>query len=170
LRPATANLGRSLVSFRIKLVEFTSCKGFPRCCRGERQFHLGRRTGIACWPSCGPRDHSLLGLAHVHPPKPILFYPVECGPEGGQAHLSSESSLYCRIFTEGLFGILPTGLDRFRCTPPAPPRPSTASATPSPPTNRSKSAFSSRWSCRRSFPNCSFPASTSRAALPCSRS
>lgn len=44
-------------------------------------------------------------------------YPVECGPEGGQAHLSSESALYCRIFTEGLFGILPTGLDRFRCTP-----------------------------------------------------
>jgi len=44
-------------------------------------------------------------------------YPVECGPEGGQAQLSSESALYCRIFTEGLFGILPTGLDRFRCTP-----------------------------------------------------
>lgn len=30
---------------------------------------------------------------------------------------SSESALYCRVFTEGLFGILPTGLDRFRCTP-----------------------------------------------------
>ena len=44
-------------------------------------------------------------------------YPVECGPEGGQQHLSSESALYCRIFTEGLFGVLPTSLDRFRCTP-----------------------------------------------------
>lgn len=44
-------------------------------------------------------------------------YPVEVGPEGGQQHLASESALYCRIFTEGLFGILPTGLDRFRCTP-----------------------------------------------------
>lgn len=44
-------------------------------------------------------------------------YPVEVGPEGGQQHLSSESALYCRIFTEGLFGIRPTGLDRFRCTP-----------------------------------------------------
>ena len=44
-------------------------------------------------------------------------YPVEVGPEGGQQHLSSESALYCRIFTEGLFGILPTGLDSFRCTP-----------------------------------------------------
>jgi hypothetical protein len=44
-------------------------------------------------------------------------YPVECGPEGGQQHLSSESALYCRIFTGGLFGVLPAGLDRFRCTP-----------------------------------------------------
>jgi hypothetical protein len=44
-------------------------------------------------------------------------YPVEAWPEGGQRHLASESGLYCRVFTEGLFGILPTGLDRFRCTP-----------------------------------------------------
>ena len=44
-------------------------------------------------------------------------YAVEAYPEGGKAHLSSESGLYCRVFTEGLFGILPTGLDRFRCTP-----------------------------------------------------
>ena len=44
-------------------------------------------------------------------------YPVEAWPEGGQRHLSSESGLYCRIFTEGLFGVLPTGLDRFCCTP-----------------------------------------------------
>ena len=44
-------------------------------------------------------------------------YPVEAWPEGDQRHLSSESGLYCRIFTEGLFGMLPTGLARFRCTP-----------------------------------------------------
>jgi hypothetical protein len=44
-------------------------------------------------------------------------YPVESWPEGDQRHLSSESALYCRIYTEGLFGILPSGLDRFRCTP-----------------------------------------------------
>ena len=44
-------------------------------------------------------------------------YPVEAWPEGDQRHLSSESGLYCRIFTEGLFGMLPTGLDGFRCTP-----------------------------------------------------
>ncbi len=44
-------------------------------------------------------------------------YPVEAYPEGGQAHLSAESALYCRIITEGLFGITPTGLRSFRCLP-----------------------------------------------------
>ncbi len=44
-------------------------------------------------------------------------YPVEAWPEGDQRHLSSESALYCRIITEGMFGMQPTGLDRFRCTP-----------------------------------------------------
>jgi hypothetical protein len=44
-------------------------------------------------------------------------YAVEAFPEGGQGHLASESGLYCRIFIEGLFGILPTGLNKFRCTP-----------------------------------------------------
>jgi hypothetical protein len=48
-------------------------------------------------------------------------YPVEAWPEGDQRHLSSESALYARIFTEGLFGILPTGLKTFRCTPQLPP-------------------------------------------------
>jgi len=44
-------------------------------------------------------------------------YPVEAYPEGNQRHLSAESGLYCRIFTEGLFGIRPTGLNTFDCTP-----------------------------------------------------
>ncbi len=44
-------------------------------------------------------------------------YPVEAWPEGDQRHLSSESALYCRIFTEGLFGLRPTGLASFHCTP-----------------------------------------------------
>lgn len=44
-------------------------------------------------------------------------YPVEAFPEGGQRHLSAESGLYCRVFTEGLFGIRPVGFDRFNCTP-----------------------------------------------------
>lgn len=44
-------------------------------------------------------------------------YPVEAYPEGDQRHLSAESGLYCRIFTEGLFGIRPTGLHSFNLTP-----------------------------------------------------
>ncbi len=41
-------------------------------------------------------------------------YPVEAWPEGGKRHLSAESALYCRIVTEGLFGINPTGLGTFK--------------------------------------------------------
>mmetsp|Transcript_21144 Transcript_21144/g.52088 ORF Transcript_21144/g.52088 Transcript_21144/m.52088 type:complete len:184 (+) Transcript_21144:190-741(+) len=44
-------------------------------------------------------------------------YVVEASPEGNMAHLSAESALYCRIFTEGLFGINPTGLRSFEFTP-----------------------------------------------------
>jgi hypothetical protein len=44
-------------------------------------------------------------------------YPAEAYPEGSQRHLSAESGLYCRIFTEGLFDIRPTGLHRFDLTP-----------------------------------------------------
>ena len=44
-------------------------------------------------------------------------YPIEAYPEGDGAHLSAESALYCRIITEGLFGITPTGLRSFRCVP-----------------------------------------------------
>lgn len=44
-------------------------------------------------------------------------YVVEAYPEGNMAHLSAESGLYCRVFTEGMFGIVPTGLNSFKCTP-----------------------------------------------------
>jgi len=44
-------------------------------------------------------------------------YPVEAFPEGNQRHLSAESGLYCRIYTEGLFGIRPVGLHSFECSP-----------------------------------------------------
>ncbi|WP_207535286.1 hypothetical protein [Desertivirga arenae] len=44
-------------------------------------------------------------------------YPVEAYPEGNQRHLSAESGLYCRIFTEGLFGIRPTGFSTFNLSP-----------------------------------------------------
>ncbi len=44
-------------------------------------------------------------------------YVVEAYPEGNMAHLSAESGLYCRVFTEGLFGIVPKGLKSFYCSP-----------------------------------------------------
>jgi hypothetical protein len=47
-------------------------------------------------------------------------YPVEAFPEGNQRQLSAESALYCRIITEGLFGIRPTGLNSFSFSPKLP--------------------------------------------------
>lgn len=44
-------------------------------------------------------------------------YPIEAWPEGNQRHLAAESGLYCRIITEGMFGIRPTGLKSFSLTP-----------------------------------------------------
>jgi len=44
-------------------------------------------------------------------------YAVEAYPEGNQRHLSAESGLYARIFTEGMFGIRPTGFRSFTITP-----------------------------------------------------
>lgn len=44
-------------------------------------------------------------------------YAVEAYPEGNQRHLSAESGLYCRIYTEGLFGIRATGFSSFDCRP-----------------------------------------------------
>ena len=47
-------------------------------------------------------------------------YPIEAWPEGEQRHLSAESGLYCRVITEGLFGLRPTGLRSFDLTPSLP--------------------------------------------------
>lgn len=47
-------------------------------------------------------------------------YPVEAWPEGSQRHLSAESGLYCRVITEGLFGIRPTGFRSFELKPQLP--------------------------------------------------
>lgn len=44
-------------------------------------------------------------------------YAIEAWPEGNQRHLSAESGLYCRILTEGLLGLRPTGLRSFTLTP-----------------------------------------------------
>ena len=73
--------------------------------------------------SCGARDiateyldkYSATRLLGDHVP-----YAVEAWPEGNQRHLSTESALYCRIMTEGLFGIRPIALDAFVMTPQLP--------------------------------------------------
>jgi hypothetical protein len=44
-------------------------------------------------------------------------YAVEAWPENGMAHLSAESALYCRLFTEGILGIEPTGFHSFTLRP-----------------------------------------------------
>lgn len=58
------------------------------------------------------KDYSHRRLLGDHVP-----YAIEAWPEGDQRHLSAESGLYCRIFTEGFFGIRPTGLRSFEMTP-----------------------------------------------------
>lgn len=44
-------------------------------------------------------------------------YAVEAWPEGGMAHLSAESALYARIFTEGILGLEPKGFSSFTIRP-----------------------------------------------------
>ncbi len=58
------------------------------------------------------RYYSATRLLGEHVP-----YPVEAWPEGNQRHLSAESALYCRVVTEGLFGITPTGFRKFTVAP-----------------------------------------------------
>ncbi|MBC7936396.1 MAG: six-hairpin glycosidase-like protein [Rhizobacter sp.] len=47
-------------------------------------------------------------------------YVVEAWPEGNMAHLSAESALYCRIYTEGILGLRPTGFHSFTLQPQLP--------------------------------------------------
>ncbi len=73
--------------------------------------------------ACGAREiateylekYSATRLLGDHVP-----YAVEAWPEGNQRHLSTESALYCRIMTEGLFGIRPIALNAFKLTPQLP--------------------------------------------------
>lgn len=44
-------------------------------------------------------------------------YAVEAYPEYGMRHLSAESALYCRVFTEGMLGVEPLGLNSFKIKP-----------------------------------------------------
>ncbi len=57
-------------------------------------------------------DYSRERLLGQHVP-----YAIEAWPEANQSQLSAESGLYCRIFTEGLFGITPTGFRSFSVLP-----------------------------------------------------
>ncbi len=61
------------------------------------------------------KDYSAKRLLGSHVP-----YAIEAWPEGSQRHLSAESALYARIFTEGLFGIRPVGLRSFSLRPAMP--------------------------------------------------
>ena len=58
------------------------------------------------------REYSRSRLLGEHVP-----YPVEAWPEENMRHLSAESALYCRIVTEGIFGIDPTGFGTFELKP-----------------------------------------------------
>ncbi len=69
---------------------------------------------------CGATEQSLEKLEQFSKKRLLgnrVPYVVEAYPEGNMAHLSAESGLYCRVFTEGLFGMEPTGLKSFRLTP-----------------------------------------------------
>lgn len=69
------------------------------------------RGAFACgetWVIDKLRTYTHTRLLGEHVP-----YAVEAYPEGNAAHLSAESALYCRIFSEGLFGLRPTGLKSF---------------------------------------------------------
>lgn len=73
--------------------------------------------------AAGERSKALDFLTHYSGTRLLgehVPYPIEAWPEGNQRHLSTESALYCRIMTEGLFGIRPTGLHSFQLTPQLP--------------------------------------------------
>ncbi len=47
-------------------------------------------------------------------------YAVEAYPEGGRRHLSGESALFCKVITEGVLDMTPTGLSAFTIKPSLP--------------------------------------------------
>ena len=47
-------------------------------------------------------------------------YAVEAYPEGGKRHLSGESALFCKVITEGILDMTPTGLSTFTIKPSLP--------------------------------------------------
>ncbi|MES2456401.1 MAG: six-hairpin glycosidase-like protein [Bacteroidota bacterium] len=68
----------------------------------------------------GAADRALERLASYSTTRLTGFrapYVVEAWPENGMAHLSAESALYCRIFTEGVLGLEPTSFNSFQLRP-----------------------------------------------------
>jgi hypothetical protein len=68
----------------------------------------------------GAADRALERLASYSTTRLTGFrvpYAVEAWPENGMAHLSAESALYCRIFTEGILGLEPMGFNSFTLRP-----------------------------------------------------
>lgn len=70
------------------------------------------KAGAADLGEARLREFSRQRLLGFHVP-----YVVEAWPEGDMAHLSAESALYCRIFTEGLLAMEPTGFNKFTFAP-----------------------------------------------------
>jgi len=70
--------------------------------------------------AAGATDQTMKYLAYYSSKRLLgdhVPYPVEAWPEGNQRHLSAESGLYCRVLTEGLFGIEPVGFREFKLNP-----------------------------------------------------
>ena len=75
--------------------------------------------------AAGDREQAYDRLVHLTQRRLLgehVPYAVEAWPEGNQKHLSAESALYIRVFTEGLFGIRPTGFRSFILHPQLPQR------------------------------------------------
>lgn len=73
--------------------------------------------------AAGEREKGIDFLKHYSAQRLLgdhVPYPIEAWPEGSQRHLAAESGLYCRIITEGIFGIRPIGFKTFTITPQLP--------------------------------------------------
>jgi len=77
-----------------------------------RGIYAAGKADIATEKLCYYSQRRLLG---DHVP-----YAIEAWPEGSQRHLSAESGLYCRVITEGLFGLRPVGFSSFELKPSLP--------------------------------------------------
>ena len=105
-------------------------EGMLSCERGEENQNdtiWDRATlyGMKCAFLCGAGDRMMEPLLTYCRKRLVcdcVPYPVEAYPEGGKRQLSGESALFVRMVTEGLFGILPEGLDMFSFVPRVPAR------------------------------------------------